>query len=50
VSLSRVIAPNETYTFPELVGHVLESGSTISTLASAAASISIRASGREIVV
>lgn len=48
VSLSRVIAPNETYTFPELVGHVLEIGSTISTLASAAASISIRASGREI--
>ena len=46
---TRAIAPNETYTFPELVGQVLESGGVISTIASAATSITIRASGREIV-
>jgi hypothetical protein len=46
---TRAIAPNETYTFPELVGQVLDPGGTISTIASAAASLTIRASGREIV-
>lgn len=46
---TRMIAPGETYTFPELVGQVLDAGSFISTLASAAASLTIRASGREIV-
>ena len=45
---ARSIAPNETYTFPELVGQALESASFISTLASAATSLTIRASGREI--
>jgi hypothetical protein len=45
---SRAIAPDETYTFPELVGQVLESGGLISTIASAAAALTIRASGREI--
>lgn len=45
---ARTIAPNETYTFPELVGQVLESGSFISTIAGAAAALTIRASGREI--
>lgn len=45
---TRAIAPDETYTFPELVGQVLEPGSFISTIASAAASLTIRASGREI--
>lgn len=44
----RAIAPNETYTCPELVGQVLESGGVISTIASAATSLTIRASGREI--
>lgn len=44
----RAIAPYETYTFPELVGQVLQSGSFISTIASAATSLTIRASGREI--
>lgn len=47
---TRAIAPNETYTFPELVGQVLENGGFISTLASAASSLTIRASGREITV
>jgi len=45
---SRAIAPDETYTFPEIVGHSLESGGFISTVASAATSLTIRASGREI--
>jgi hypothetical protein len=45
---ARSIAPDETYTFPELVGQVLDAGGFISTIASAAASLTIRASGREI--
>ena len=45
---SRAIAPDETYTFPELVGQVLEPGGFISTIADTAAAITIRASGREI--
>lgn len=45
---ARTIAPDETYTCPELVGHVLEAGQFISTLASAATSLTIRCSGREI--
>ena len=45
---TRAIAPDETYTFPELVGQVMESGGFISTIASAATSLTIRASGREI--
>lgn len=46
---TRSIAPDETYTFPELVGQVLDAGSFISTIAGAATSLTIRASGREIV-
>lgn len=45
---AREIAPNETYTMPELVGQVLDPSAFISTIASAATSITIRASGREI--
>lgn len=45
---TRSIAPNETYPCPELVGQVMASGGFISTLASAAASLTMRASGREI--
>jgi hypothetical protein len=45
---TRAIAPDETYTCPELVGQALEPGSFISTIASAATSLTIRASGREI--
>lgn len=44
----RSIAPGETYLCPEVVGHVLEPGGFISTLAGAATSITIDASGREI--
>jgi hypothetical protein len=45
----RSIAPNETYACPEAIGQVLEPGDFISTLAGAATSLTIRASGREIV-
>lgn len=45
---ARTIVPDETYTCPELVGQALDSGGFISTLASAATSLTIRASGREI--
>jgi hypothetical protein len=45
---TRAIAPKETYTCPELVGQVLEPGGFISTLADAASSLTIRASGREV--
>ena len=43
-----MLQPGETYTFPELVGHVIENGGTIQTEASAGSSITIRASGLEI--
>lgn len=46
--LVKSLAAGETYTFPELVGHALEPGGVISVLASAATSIVIRASGREV--
>lgn len=45
---TKTLAAGETYVFPEIVGHVLEAGGMISTLASDPASINIRASGREI--
>lgn len=44
----KTLQAGETYTFPELVGHILPPGGFISTLASAAAAVNIRASGREI--
>ena len=43
---TKTLQPAETYTFPELGGHVLPNGGFISTIASAAATINIRASGR----
>ena len=45
---ARSLAPDETYTFPELVGQALEPSGFISTIASAATSLTIRANGREI--
>lgn len=45
---ARAIAVNECYTCPELIGQVLENGGFISTIASAATSLTISASGREI--
>ena len=43
---TKTLLPSETYTFPELVGHVLPSGGFISTIAGMASAINIRASGR----
>lgn len=45
---AKSIAAHETYTCPEIVGQVLKPGGSISTLAGAAASLTINASGREI--
>lgn len=45
---SRVLAPNQTYNCPELVGHVLQDGASIHTQAGAASSLTMRVSGREI--
>lgn len=44
----KTLQPGESYLFPEIVGHALVSGGFISTIASAASSINIRASGRVI--
>lgn len=46
--VSYTLAAGETYIFPEVVGQYLEAGDFISTLAGAAASVSIRASGRQL--
>lgn len=48
VVAERYIAAGETYTCPELTGQVLAPGGVISTLATAASSLTISASGREI--
>lgn len=45
---SKSIQAGETYTFPELVGQVLEAGGFISTVAGTASALTISASGREI--
>lgn len=45
---TKTLQPSETYTFPELVGQVIANGGAISTVASAATAVNIRASGREI--
>jgi hypothetical protein len=45
---TRTIAAGETYSCTELVGQILESGGFISTLAGAANSLTISASGRVI--
>lgn len=45
---AKTVVPNETYTCPELVGQVLEAGGFISTIAGAATSLTISASGREV--
>jgi hypothetical protein len=44
----RAVQPGETYLCPELVGHELDSGAFISTIASAATALTLRVSGREI--
>ena len=48
ITKTKTLQPAEVYTFPELVGQVLGVGDFISTIASTATSINIRASGREV--
>jgi hypothetical protein len=48
ITKTKTLQPAEVYTFPELVGHVLNPGGFISTVAGTAATINIRASGREV--
>lgn len=45
---TKSLAAGETYTFPEIVGHIVSAGDFISTIAGTATSISIRACGREV--
>jgi hypothetical protein len=45
---TKTLQPAETYTFPELVGHVLAPSGFISTIAGTASAINIRVSGREV--
>jgi hypothetical protein len=49
VTYVRSIAPNETYTFPELIGQVINSEGFISTVKGLSGVLTITASGREIV-
>jgi hypothetical protein len=48
IAKTKSLAAGETYTFPEVVGHVLAAGDFISTNASAAGVVAVRASGREV--
>ncbi len=45
---TKTLQAGETYTFPEIVGHALDIGGFISTIASAGSAVMIRASGREV--
>jgi len=45
---TKTLQAGETYTFPELVGHVLAPSGFISTIAGTASAINIRVSGREV--
>jgi hypothetical protein len=48
ISKTKTLQPSEVYTFPELVGQVLNPGDFISTLAGTATAINMRVSGREV--
>ena len=48
ISKTKTLQPAEVYTFPELVGQVLNPGDFISTLAGTASAINMRVSGREV--
>lgn len=45
---TKTLQADETYTFPELVGHILPPSGFISTIAGTASAINIRVSGREV--
>lgn len=46
--VSKTLTAGETYTFPEVVGHVLEAGGFLSGIAGVASKIVVRVSGREV--
>lgn len=48
ITKTKTLLASEVYTFPELVGQVLNSGDFISTIAGTSSAINIRASGRVI--
>lgn len=48
MSGTKTLQSGETFTFPSIVGHILNTSGFISTIAGGTASINIRASGREI--
>ena len=48
ITKTKTLQPAEVYTFPELVGQVLNPGDFISTLAGTASAINMRVSGREV--
>lgn len=46
ITKTRTILPGETYTFPEMVGQIMNPGDSLSTIAGTASAINIRVSGR----
>jgi hypothetical protein len=48
ITKTKTLQPSEVYTFPELVGQVLNPGDFISTIAGTANAINMRVSGREV--
>jgi hypothetical protein len=48
ITKTKTLQPAEVYTFPELVGQVLNPGGFISTIAGTASAINMRVSGREV--
>jgi hypothetical protein len=48
ITKTKTLEPAEVFTFPELVGQVLNPGDFISTIAGTASSINMRVSGREV--
>jgi hypothetical protein len=48
ITKTKTIQPSEVYTFPELVGQVLNRGDFISTIAGTTSAINMRVSGREV--
>lgn len=45
---SKTVVPGETYLCPEVIGHVLNPGDFISTVAGTGAALTVRISGREV--
>ena len=45
---TKTLQAGECYSFPELIGHVVENGGFISTIAGTSSAVNIRASGRVI--